>query len=95
MKKKKKTLCLVYHISTKKPPALFLQPLPNLPIILTYPPSPPIINNHYNVQPPIISTPPIIRDSRVFFFSQKNFIVTLYIGYFIGYHDYLLRIILY
>ena len=31
------------------------------------PPSPPIINNYYNVQPPplIIPTPPIIWDSRV------------------------------
>ena len=28
-------------------------------------PPPPIINNYYNVQPPIIPTPPIIRDSRV------------------------------
>ena len=26
---------------------------------------PPIINNYCNVQPPIIPTPPIIRDSRV------------------------------
>ena len=29
------------------------------------PPPPPIINNYCNVQPPIIPTPPIIRDSRV------------------------------
>ena len=27
--------------------------------------NPPIISNYYNVQPPIIPTPPIIRDSRV------------------------------
>ena len=40
-KKKKTALCLVLHISTKKPPILFFQPRP----------TPPIINNYCNVQP--------------------------------------------
>ena len=37
-KKKKKALCLVLHISTKKRPTLFFQPLPTplLLIIITY-----------------------------------------------------------
>ena len=33
--------------------------------VQTPPPPAPIINNYYNVQPPIIPTPPIIRDWRV------------------------------
>ena len=36
---------------------LFFQSRPTSP--------PPIINNYCNVQPPIIPTPPISRDSRV------------------------------
>ena len=62
VEKKKKPLCLVSHISTKKPPTLFFQPRTIPPII----PTSPIINKYYNVLPPaIIPTPPIIRDSRV------------------------------
>ena len=48
-KKKKKALCLVYHISNKKPPTLFFQPRPSPPII----PTPPVINN-FNVEPPLL-----------------------------------------
>ena len=61
VKKKKKVLCLVEHMSTKKWPTLFFQPCT----------IPPTINNSYNVQlppppsPPIIPTPAIIQDSRV------------------------------
>ena len=70
-KKRKKALCLVLHLSTKKPPTLFFQPRPTPlffnPIQPPYYSNPPIINNYYNVQPPIIPIPPIIRDSGVVF----------------------------
>ena len=61
-KKRKKALCLVQHISTKKPPTLFFQPRPTLPFIPT--PLLLIISTMY--KPPIILTPPIIRDSFSF-----------------------------
>ena len=44
---KKKVLCLVQNISTKKPHKLFFQPRP----------TPPIINNYYNVPSPYYSNP--------------------------------------
>ena len=65
VKKKEKSVVFSLRLSTKKPPTLFFQPRPTLPII---PIPPPIINNYCNVQPPIIPTPPIIRDSRVSLF---------------------------
>ena len=59
-KKKKKALCLVEHIKTKKPPTLFFQLPSTTPII----PTPSVINNHYNVYlPPFIPNPPIIREN--------------------------------
>ena len=50
VKKKKKVLCLVEHMSTKKWPTLFFQPCT----------VPPTINNFYNVQlppPPLLFQP--------------------------------------
>ena len=41
----------MFSLSTKKPPTLFFQPRPTSPII----PTPPVINNYYNVQPPYYS----------------------------------------
>ena len=44
---KLQALCLVEHINIKKPPTLFFQPRP----------TPPIINNYYNVQPHLLFQP--------------------------------------
>ena len=48
-KKKKQALCLVQHITTKKPPTIFFQPRPTSNL--------PIINNYYNAQPPYCFNP--------------------------------------
>ena len=55
--------------------SLFFQPHPTPPP----PPLPLIIINYYNYYPPVLPTPPIIRDSRVilFPFLFKSFVVDM------------------
>ena len=59
---KKKALCLIYHISTKKLPTLFFQPRPTP--LLFHPPPPPIINSYNNVQPPLLFKPFLLFGTR-------------------------------
>ena len=61
-KKKKKALCLVEHISTKKSPTLFFQPRPPPPA--PYYSNAPIINNYCNVQSPLLLQPLLLFGTR-------------------------------
>ena len=63
-KKKKKGLCLVYHKSTKEPPTLFFQPRPPSPLPCYF--NPPIINNCYNFQSPLLSLPLLLFGTRAY-----------------------------